>query len=330
LAKQTSIEIKVGLFVLICLAAIAGLVIKFGKLERFSEKTYDVTVVFPNVGGIVRDANVIYAGIPVGKVHEIKLTEDGTLKVRVTLAIYQDYTIHNDAKFVINQSGLLGDRYVDVIPQSMSTPALKSGDVVEGMSSVDLTEAIRGVVDVLHQAAGTIARVDEMVRRTDQAIKRIDELVLNTQSLDHVSSTLANIDSTTSNAVTLTASLRSVIDDSRSSVSNTLGQFSLAADDVRDASKRVRALVQNNEDELSATASNLATSTARLNAILEGVQKGEGTAGKLLTDPTLHDELVKLVQNWRKYGILYKDKSARPATESTATGKPVVPARPAN
>ena len=337
MAKQRSIEVRVGLFVLICLVAAAVLIIKFGKFERFSANTYNITVVFPNVGGIVRDANVMYAGIPVGKVRDIKLTEVGALKVHVTLAIYENYTIRRDAKFVINQSGLLGDRYVDVIPQSATAAILKPGDEIEGTSSVDLTEAIRGVVDVLHQAAGTMERIDNLiehaddaVQRADGAIKRIDELALSTQSLAHVSSSLANIDLTTSNAVTLTASLRDVVDDSRQSISNTLREFTLAAGDLRDASKRVQGLVQNNEGEISATASNLAASTARLNAILEGVQRGEGTAGKLLTDPTLHDEIVKLVQNWRRFGILSKDKTARPVAEEPKSGKTPVPARPSD
>ena len=140
----------------------------------------------------------------------------------------------------------------------------------------------------------------------------------------------ANIDAATSNALGVTASLRSVVDDSRQSMSNTLGEFSLAAGDIRDTSKRVQGLVQSNEDEISATASNLAVSAARLNAILEDVQKGQGTAGKLLTDPTLHDEIVKPVQNWRRFGILYKDKTARPVAEEPKAGKSPVPARPAS
>jgi ABC-type transporter Mla subunit MlaD len=135
----------------------------------------------------------------------------------------------------------------------------------------------------------------------------------------------ANIDAATSNAPGVTASLRSVVDDSRQSISNTLGEFSIAAGDIRDVSKRVQGLVQSNEDEISATAS-----AARLNAILEDVQKGQGTAGKLFTDPTLHDEIVKLVQNWRRFGILYKDKTARPVAEEPKAGKSPVPARPSS
>ena len=36
-------------------------------------------------------------------------------------------------------------------------PSLKAGDTVEGTSSVDLTEAIRGVVDVLHRHGANLA-----------------------------------------------------------------------------------------------------------------------------------------------------------------------------
>ena len=312
MAKPRSMEIKVGIFLVVCLIVTAGLVIKFGKLESIRAKTYTITVVFPNVAGLVRDANVMYAGIPVGKVKDIRLSEEGELKVRVFLSIYEGYTIRKDAQFVINQSGLLGDRYVDVVPRSATAEALKPGQEVNGMSSVDLTEAMRGVVDVLRQTAGTIARIDEAVRRTDQAIKRFDGVVLTTQNLEHVSATLVNIDAATSNAANAIASLRVVMDDSRETISNTLHTLSGAADNMGDASKHVQKIVADNEDEIHAAAQNLASSMARLNAIVEGVEKGQGTAGKLFTDATLHDEVLKLVQNWRRYGILYKDKNAVP------------------
>lgn len=317
--KPRSMELKVGIFMVVCLVVVAGLVIKFGKLASLTGKSYPITVVFPNVAGLVRDANVMYAGISVGKVKSIKFSEEGELKVRVTLAIYEEYTIRKDAQFVINQSGLLGDRYVDVVPRSATAAALKPGEEVSGMSSVDLTEAMRSVVDVLKQTAGTIARIDDAVNRADQALKRVDEVLLTTQNLDHVTATLVNIDAATSNAVGAIASLRIVIEDSQQSISNTLNTFSTAANDLGNASKRVQNIVVDNEDEIHAAARDLASSMAKLNAIVEGMERGQGTAGKLLTDSTLHDELLKLVENWRRYGILYKDKNARPEEPPKAT-----------
>src|ERR1700693_811065 len=158
MAQQRFTELRVGIFVLVSLALVAGFILKLGKYERLARKSYEITVVFSDVGGIVRDADVLFGGIAVGKVRNITLDQEGVLKVNVQLDIDQTVKIRNDAKFVINQSGLLGDRYIDVMPQSATNEFLKPGDTVQGTASMDLTEAIHGVVDVLHQAGGTIDR----------------------------------------------------------------------------------------------------------------------------------------------------------------------------
>ena len=331
MANKRSIELKVGIFVLICLALVAGLVWKFGKYEPLTRNSYQLTVVFSNVGGIVKDASVLYGGIAVGKVADITLDQQGLLKVNVKLDIYATVKIRKDAKFVINQSGLLGDRYIDVMPQSSTADFLNPGDTVTGSTSVDLSEAIHSVVDVLHQAAGTIERVDK-------AIQRIDETVLSHESLEHIDSALANIDLTSSNAVALTLSLRGIVDDNRGKVDNTLTKFSDAADTLNQTSSNANQVVKNvdqlvtaNQDDVRAATKKLAESAERLNDILARLEKGEGTAGKLLVDPTLHDEIVHLVHNWRKYGLLYKEGSAADAKKPAEPRHGTVPqpARPA-
>ncbi len=306
MATQRTIEIRVGIFVLICLAVGAGLIWKFGKLSPTGGNRYPLIVTFDNVGGLIVDANVMYAGVSVGKVRDIRLDETGKLCARVTLSIDEGVNIRRDAKFVINQSGLLGDRYVDVLPGSPTAEVLKSGDTVPGATSVDLTEAIRNVVDVLHQAGGTIERVNGMLQRIDGAIKRVDEMTLSTQNLQHVSSTLAQIDATTSNAVALTTDLRSLVNEGRGSVTNTLAAFAAAAENVRGTTRRVDEFVRDAQVDVKQVTKNLSVSTQRVNDILARLEKGEGTAGKLLTDTTLHDELVKVIHNLEQYGFFYK------------------------
>ncbi len=326
MAQQRFAGVKVGVFVIVCLVVVTGMILKFGKYERLAAKTYEIIVVFPNVGGIVKDASVLYGGITVGKVRDITLDQEGLLKVNVKLAIFEGVRIRKDSKFVINQSGLLGDRYIDVVPQSATAEPIKPGEMVEGTTSVDLSEAIRGVVDVLHQAAGTIERVD-------RAVQRIDETVLSRQSLEHIESALANIDTTSSNAIGLTLSLRGVIDENRDKVDNTLAKFSDAADNLNQTSKDINQVVKNfdqlvaaNQDDIRAATKNLAASAERLNTVMARLERGEGTAGKILVDPTLHDEIVKLVQNWRKYGILYKEGTKKP--EAPRRDAVPQPARP--
>lgn len=329
MASRRSVEIRVGLFVLISLVVVAGLIIRFGKYTRGFEGAYGITVVFPNVGGIVRDAKVLYAGIPVGRVRDIRLVETDRLQVHVLLEIREDVVIRRDAQFVINQSGLLGDRYVDIVPGTTSAERVQPGDVVTGHSSVDLTEAIRHVVDVLKAAAGTIERVDK-------AIKRIDETVLSPTTLGHVSGALANIDTATTNAVLMIGDLRGLVQDNREVIQATLAGFQASATNLSAATLRLDEVLQANQDEVATVMSNLVTSTQRIEGLLAKFERGEGTVGKLMTDPTLYDEVVRLVQNWRRFGLLYKEgtreRQPRPAPVpglEPRGGRIPVPARPA-
>jgi phospholipid/cholesterol/gamma-HCH transport system substrate-binding protein len=305
LAQQRSIEIRSGIFVVVCLALMAGLILYFSKSGALGSDRYAITVVFPNASGIIKDANVLYAGVPIGNVTRIAISEEGNLSVKLTLAIYKQYHIRQDAKFVINQSGLLGDRYVDIIPQSTTAPMVKPGDLIEGSPSLDLTEAIRGVVDVLHQAAGTMERVDGMLRR-------VDALVLSTQNLTHVSESLANIDATTSNTATLTANLAGIIQTNRGKLDEVFAELSRSASDFGAASKHAEQIMNRLDDVVATNApdvhgaiTNLAASAERLNHVLTRVENGEGTAGKLLVDSKLHDDLVQLIDKINRYGLFY-------------------------
>jgi len=326
MAQPRTIELRVGIFVLVSLVVVAGLVLKFSKSTWGTKSSYDITVIFPNVSGIVRDASVLYAGIPVGRVKDIRLKEEETLTVHLTLAIFEGVVIRRDARIVVNTSGLLGDRYVDILPGSSTSEPLRPGDTITGAPSVDLTEAIRQVVDVLKAAASAIQRVDK-------AIQRIDETVFSQGTLDHVSGALANIDAASTNAVGLIASLRDVVSENRTNITAALTNFERASQNLTTTTKRLDELVLSNQDEVGLVLSNLVASTERVEAVLSKMEKGEGTVGKLMTDPTLYNEVVQLVQNWRRFGLLYKEgragKPAAPATSDAPRGKPVVPARPA-
>jgi phospholipid/cholesterol/gamma-HCH transport system substrate-binding protein len=345
LAQQRSIEIRSGVFVVVCLALMAGLILYFSKSGVLGSDRYAITVVFPNASGIIKDANVLYAGVPIGNVTRIAISEEGNLSVKLTLAIYKQYHIRQDAKFVINQSGLLGDRYVDIIPQSTTAPMVKPGDLIEGSPNLDLTEAIRGAVDVLHQAAGTMERVDGMLRR-------VDAVVLSTQNLTHVSESLANIDATTSNTTTLTANLASIIQTNRGKLDEVFAELSRSASDFSTASKHAEQIMNRLDDVVATNApdvhgaiTNLAASAERLNNVLTRLENGEGTAGKLLADSKLHDDLVQLIEKINRYGLFYntwigptpkKERvggapSTPPADKgkpSSTTNNPANPARP--
>jgi hypothetical protein len=104
--------------------------------------TYDILLHAGNVGGLKPSAQVLMSGVQVGTVSAMHTCPDGK-SVTITLRIYRQYKIHKDARFVIEQSGFLGDQYVAILPTKNEGPKFKSGDKAEAEAPLDLQEVAR-------------------------------------------------------------------------------------------------------------------------------------------------------------------------------------------
>src|SRR6267154_5741894 len=105
--SKPRLEWRVGIFVVIALALLTGLMIQFSKGTTFFRKTYNIMLHASNVGGLKPRASVLMAGVQVGTVAEIRLGTRGT-NVTITLRLFKQYQIYKDARFVLEQAGFLG------------------------------------------------------------------------------------------------------------------------------------------------------------------------------------------------------------------------------
>src|ERR1035441_1914265 len=154
---KSRLETKVGLFVFIGLVLLAALLIQFSKGTSLFRGTYELRLHASNVGGLKPRAGVLLAGVQVGSVSDIKLAEDGK-SVTILLKVYKDSKIYHDARFVIEQSGFLGDQYVSVIPTSNAPPVLTNSEDVVCQEPFNLQEVARST-------SGFIKRIDETAKK---------------------------------------------------------------------------------------------------------------------------------------------------------------------
>lgn len=235
--NERGIQRTVGVFVFAGILVACALILHFGKVGDRFRGGYPVTVEFANAGGLVRGAQVLFAGVPVGKVGGISLRDEGD-GVNVEVDLFDNNGIRSDARFLIKQSGFLGDKHIVVLPVSSTAPLLKGGERLRGTDPFDFTDAA--------------AQAGEAIRKLNAAVDKFSEAMLDPQTLGDLKSSVRNF-------------------------SDLGGKLQGSAD--------------------------------RLNAILARVQKGEGTFGKLVNDSELHDELKRLIHNWRVHGLLYREKA---------------------
>ncbi|SMC78420.1 outer membrane lipid asymmetry maintenance protein MlaD [Polynucleobacter kasalickyi] len=110
--KKNSLDFWVGLFVLIGFAALLFLALKAGNMSTFSfSKTYSVSAVFDNIGGLKPRAPVKSAGVVVGRVASIDF-DDKNYQAKVTLNLDEKFHFPKDTSARILTSGLLGEQYI--------------------------------------------------------------------------------------------------------------------------------------------------------------------------------------------------------------------------
>ena len=112
--NKNGIEIGVGLFVLLGLAALLFVALKAANLTSFGQAdTYTVTARFDNIGGLKARAPVRAAGVVIGRITGIQL-DAKTFQGVVTMEIERAYQFPKDSSAKILTAGLLGDQYVGI------------------------------------------------------------------------------------------------------------------------------------------------------------------------------------------------------------------------
>ena len=136
---RKSVDVWVGLFVLLGLASLLFLALKAGNMSTLSfAKTYAITGKFDNIGGLKPQAPVKSAGVVVGRVGDIKF-DDKTFQALVTLELEAGHQFPKDSSLKILTAGLLGEQYIG-IEAGGDTNNLVNGDRISRTQSATVLE----------------------------------------------------------------------------------------------------------------------------------------------------------------------------------------------
>lgn len=328
MASTRSIEVKVGLLILTAVALLVAFILVMGGINF--QPTYELLVGFDNPGGLQAGAPVKIAGVKVGKVKEmefrggrIDVPDSGGALVRARISIEERYqpNIHDNAVFYITTQGVLGEQFLAIDPGSTDRPVLEDGASVRGLDPPRLDRLIAESYDLLHTTVIALREhrpeIREMFDGLGKTLKgtgtfmannqeRIDRIAGNVEKMSEegVKSMVAareqyienpRIDRIMVNVEKLSAAsardLPVLMADGRKTLAstnrlvNTLG------------SEEKIAKLDGIMDDVAAMTKSARKASSDAEAIAARIRAGRGTAGALVMDEQLFDDLQELARD---------------------------------
>ncbi len=275
---RSNVEFKVGIVVLVGIAILAVSLywLQGYTLER---NAFRIHVLFGDVGTLAIGNRVTVHGVRKGKVQDMTLVKGG---VKVDLLLSDDVALREDARFVIKNMGLMGERFVAVYPG-------------EDSARFDTTQVARGQYDTgLPDVMGLMG---EMVAELRELVSGIREHVGSESFLTKFNRTITSLEQ-------VSASVAEYLDRNEENVDQSIENLAVA-------SKNLRTLLANNSSAIDSTVDRFDRISRRLDDFVyrldtlsqaarqfaDRLNYSDGTLQLLMEDRRLYDDLRSTADN---------------------------------
>lgn len=299
-------ELAVGLVILIGIA-----IVFFGTLwlkgTRLGEREMTIRARFLEIGQLLDGNGVKLRGVAIGRVDKIEL-EPGGGGVIVTMRIAQEVPLPADPIVLLSPESMFGDWQAEIHPRSRfpqyAYAEAADPQVLPGYSLPDISRLTAVADQIAENLAVLTDRVElafteETALNIRRAIENIEEVsgqltgLVGSQEAA-VSEVAHNLETTSQTVNETVGAIRELVRQIEDAVSE--GELRAIVQNVVRATSELDTLGNTLLDmsrDLDRTASSADTAFTRMNRILAGVQRGEGTVGRLVQDTALYAELVE-------------------------------------
>lgn len=249
MSSKLNNEVMLGGFIVLAGGLLAYMSIAVGGFNLQSGVT--VKARFTNASGLVKDAAVTVAGVEVGHIAGMTVDHD---KAVVNIFLNKDAGIRQDVKAAIRAKSLLGEKYLELVPQSKDAPVLKEGDEIRDTRATvevdellatlgplmkevdpkDVAKIVRGVAKTVDEEQGGLANI---VRNASAISDDVKELVA--KNKEKVGDIATNVASLSKNGSELLREKRPAIERTVANVDKLAGVWSAETPELAAKAKRI-------------------------------------------------------------------------------------------
>ena len=316
-------DIVVGIFVLLGLVVLGVLIVQFrGAVSYFTgRQNYYLEIEADQTAAVLPGQAVHLNGYPIGEISKVRLADDPRQGVIITASINQAYSIPEDVKTVSIYQGQIGPPFIQimVLPTNSAKMMDKTpGEVVARLKAKIPADPFSQISEMAEELRPTLKELGPALARIAALAENLNRLLVGAEPNEAEPSEKPGTDQVNLRSLAQQFSqtlnnLNAVIGDeqNRENLKQSLANLSQAGADASEALKELKAFAgqaKNSTSELSINLRDAAQAVINnseqisillqhLNKTVEQINQGQGTAGKILYDPQLYEEMLSATEN---------------------------------
>jgi len=191
--KNAGNNIRLGIFVSVCLALLIGGIYFIGKNQQLFNNSFTINVVFKDINGLQVGNNVRFSGINVGVVENLEIISDTAVKVELVIEEKVRHFIKKDAKAIIGSDGLMGNKILTILPGSKSKKEIQDNDFIATVIPVSIDDILLSLKVTTDNAAVITDGLAIIIENISEGRGTMGKLFMDTIFAKNIDKSIVNI-----------------------------------------------------------------------------------------------------------------------------------------
>ena len=250
---------------------------------------------YNNVEGLNNSSKITINGFVVGHIIDISFA-DKSGKLKVTFNVQNDFKFGKNSVAKIYSAGFIGGKNIAIIPEENPKAYAEGNETLRSFVEIDIIDEFSDKLDPIQN------KLNIVLDKTALMITSLNK-VLNEDNTKNISESLKSLSVTLNNLKTTTKNVNGLIASKQSSFNTIINNFEKSSNNINEFSKEVAAI------EVSKLTSNLNKTVSEFSKIADKLNSKSGTAGKLINDPKIYNNLDRAT---RQLDLLLQDVKLNP------------------
>ena len=238
---------------------------------------------YSGLDGLNNSSKVTLKGVEIGRVQSTELkTENNTLKVLVSFTVTNKEIHFSKNSKVVLKTALMGGQSLSIVPGDGEKAI--TGDVLPGKIEGGMFTEVGSRLDPLQKKLADVLIV------SDSLIHGLND-ILDTKTRNSIKHSISEFDKTMTQFKGISSNVNTVVEENKIAIQETLNNSKEAANNVTILTQKLNTELEN--AQIAKTVQELKVTLAGVNGIIEGLNQGEGSLGKLLKDEQMYTNLTK-------------------------------------